>query len=173
MQLYYRGCYDLSEERYLDIISRKTGSLTSTCCYLGSRLSGASEMTAQSLEQYGMNLGVAFQIMDDILDITGDEKTAGKSLGRDIMMEKLTLPGIHYQRNSKAEEQRWVRETLGKAGGVDYIEYVDKLHAAGSIDYAQSRGLEFIDRAKHSLSQSDLDGDVIEILAELVDAVML
>jgi geranylgeranyl pyrophosphate synthase len=89
------------------------------------------------------------------------------------MMEKLTLPGIYYQRNSTAEEQQWVRETLGKSDNGDYIEYVEKLQAAGSIDYAQSRGLEFIDRAKHSLSQSDLDGAVIEILAELVDAVML
>src|SRR4051812_37928921 len=78
LQIDNRNNIDLTEETYLEIIRRKTASLCATCCMLGARLSGASDEVMRKLQFYGMALGTAFQIQDDILDIVGDARTVGK-----------------------------------------------------------------------------------------------
>src|SRR6195952_1727586 len=80
LQIDNRNNIDLTEETYLEITRHKTASLTATCCLLGARLSGASEEVAKKLQFYGMALGTAFQMQDDILDIVGDTRTVGKTL---------------------------------------------------------------------------------------------
>src|SRR4051812_25250229 len=93
-QVHNRGNLDLDEDAYFAIIRGKTAELTAVSCRLGAHYAGAPEATVVALENYGRDLGVAFQIADDVLDIWGDERTTGKSLGTDLEKQKLTLPLI-------------------------------------------------------------------------------
>ncbi len=94
-QVLQRGNLDLTEAEYFDIIDGKTAELTACCCHLGALYSGASPEVVQALARYGRCVGLAFQIADDLLDLVGEEKTTGKSLGTDVEQQKLTLPLIY------------------------------------------------------------------------------
>src|SRR5262245_50103421 len=94
-QITERGNLELSEEDYLDIIDGKTAELTACCCRLGALYAGSDDNTVESMSNYGRYLGLAFQIGDDLLDLTGVEATTGKTLGTDLAQQKLTLPIIH------------------------------------------------------------------------------
>jgi octaprenyl-diphosphate synthase len=89
-----RGDFTLTEEEYLDIIEAKTAALWACSCRLGAHFAGAPEKVVLRLERYGRDVGIAFQIADDLLDLLGDESTAGKSLGSDLQLQKPTLPLI-------------------------------------------------------------------------------
>ena len=103
-QIASRGNYDLSEQEYLSIIAGKTAALTACCCQLGAHYADADATQEAALKQYGLELGIAFQITDDLLDVLGDEATAGKSLGTDLVKQKSTLPLIRVlQQASQAE----------------------------------------------------------------------
>ncbi|NMC21760.1 MAG: polyprenyl synthetase family protein, partial [Thermogutta sp.] len=94
-QIATRGHYDLDEHEYLNIISEKTASLYAACGRLGARYAGADADVCERFARFGINLGIAFQIVDDILDIWGDEGKMGKSLGTDLCKQKPTLPLIY------------------------------------------------------------------------------
>lgn len=96
MQIENRGRFDLSEADYLEIIRRKTASLTSVCCELGAAFAGADAVVVDRLAHYGRDLGMAFQIVDDLLDLTASERETGKTTGRDADLGNLTLPLIRY-----------------------------------------------------------------------------
>ena len=96
MQIENRGRFDLCEADYLEIIRRKTASLTSVCCELGAAFSGADAAVVDRLSAYGRDLGIAFQIVDDLLDLTATEGETGKTTGRDADLGNLTLPLIRY-----------------------------------------------------------------------------
>ena len=91
-QVHHRGNLDLDENDYFAIIEGKTAELTAVSCRLGASYAGAPESTVAALDRYGRNLGIAFQIADDVLDIWGEERVTGKSLGTDLEKQKLTLP---------------------------------------------------------------------------------
>ena len=93
-QVRSRGNFDLSEEAYFEIINAKTAKLCECSCRLGAHYVGASEDEVARLGEYGKHLGIAFQITDDLLDVLGDSRTTGKSLGTDLEKQKLTLPLI-------------------------------------------------------------------------------
>ncbi len=93
-QVHQRGNLDLDESSYFSIIEGKTAELTAVSCRLGAHYAGADGATVQALDRYGRNLGIAFQIADDVLDIWGEERLTGKSLGTDLEKQKLTLPVI-------------------------------------------------------------------------------
>lgn len=94
-QVCERGNLDLAEADYFAIIDGKTAALTECCGRLGALYAGATDEVAARLASFGRNLGLAFQIADDVLDLVGDEPTAGKTLGTDLEQQKLTLPLIH------------------------------------------------------------------------------
>jgi octaprenyl-diphosphate synthase len=119
--LQVRSAFDatLTEERYLEIIQKKTAILYGMACRVGGQLSGASESERRGLEEAGINLGMAFQISDDALDLMGDERRVGKSLGTDLKMGKLTLPLIRLRevlQGGKLEEYRWLLERPNEIG---------------------------------------------------------
>ena len=94
IQLTMIGRLDISEEEYFDILRRKTAFLFSACCEVGAILSGADTSVQTAMRDYGMNLGISFQIADDILDVTSDADQLGKAAGSDLLEGKLTLPLI-------------------------------------------------------------------------------
>ena len=99
---------DNDEETYFRIISDKTASLLSTCCEVGARAATDDDEKIKAMRDFGENLGIAFQIRDDILDFVGTSSLLGKPLGGDIKEKKLTLPLIYALKNSPADEVKQV-----------------------------------------------------------------
>ena len=138
------GRTDISEEDYFDILRRKTAYLFSACCEIGAILAGAAPEVRKELREYGMNLGTAFQLADDVLDFTADKEVLGKASGADLLEGKLTLPLIllvkekpsvtgHLEEIMRAGEYgTGVREGL--------LEMIDE---AGTLEKTRNRALEF------------------------------
>jgi len=105
VQLANRGNLSLDEATYFAILQRKTASLIGAACELGARYAGADEATQHRLRSFGTSIGIAFQIQDDLLDLTADESVVGKSVGRDLAKGKLTLPVIHLLANAPPRER--------------------------------------------------------------------
>lgn len=106
LQVESRGNYSLSEQQYFDIITGKTAALTACCCRLGAHYAGADLKVVEALTRYGLQLGIAFQIADDLLDVFGDEATVGKSLGTDLLKQKSTLPLIRLLDQSSPTQRQ-------------------------------------------------------------------
>ena len=102
----HKGNRNLSESEYLTIIEAKTASLFGACCYLGALAGQAEPSVCKSLQQYGIALGMAFQITDDLLDILGNADEEGKTLGTDLFNEKLTLPVIYWLGQPDTDRRR-------------------------------------------------------------------
>src|SRR6059058_4683489 len=98
-QLTKNGDADITEDEHFDIIHRKTAYLFGGCAQIGGMLGGVSAEREQALQEYGFNLGIAFQLVDDLLDFTGDLKAVGKPIGADLREGKMTLPLIHLLRS--------------------------------------------------------------------------
>lgn len=109
-------CYDLSlsEDRYLEIAQKKTASLMSFCCKAGALTGNSSPENLHALANYGTNLGVAFQIVDDCLDMVGTEQRTGKPSGSDLSEGKVTLPLIYTINTAGKTDQRWIRKIFEK-----------------------------------------------------------
>lgn len=99
IQLTMLGRSDITEAEYFDVLQRKTAYLFSACCEIGAIVGGASKPLQTALRDYGMNLGTAFQLADDLLDFTADEEVLGKAAGADLLEGKLTLPLILLLKN--------------------------------------------------------------------------
>src|SRR5579859_1091013 len=170
LQIDNRNNWDLDEETYLRIITLKTASLCATCCGLGARLAGASEADIRRLETYGLSLGIAFQIQDDILDVIGNTGTVGKTLGIDVEKGKMTLPMIHFLRTAPAEHRALLRSLL-EGRDADKAERVRNLILPSpSIRYARDRARSMVDRARSELTpMPDSDAKrVLDAMAEFV-----
>ncbi|RMH10881.1 MAG: polyprenyl synthetase family protein, partial [Planctomycetota bacterium] len=96
LQLHNREDFSIDEPTYFEIVRRKTGALIAAACRLGAIASGASRVECETCEAFGYALGVAFQIQDDLLDLTGHQGVVGKNVGKDAEKGKLTLPVIHH-----------------------------------------------------------------------------
>jgi octaprenyl-diphosphate synthase len=150
-QVCERGNLMLSEEEYLDIIDAKTAELTACCCRLGALYSGVSAEVVERLACYGRWLGVAFQIADDLLDLVGEERTTGKSLGTDLELQKLTLPLIHLLGEVSAEQATLLRQILRMSGNHKRESLQSYFRESNALDYAQHRAEEFALRARAEL----------------------
>jgi octaprenyl-diphosphate synthase len=150
-QVHNRGNLDLSEDDYFAIIRGKTAELTAVSCRLGAHYAGASEATVEALEEYGRALGVAFQIADDVLDIWGEERTTGKSLGTDLEKQKLTLPLIRLLHTADPVTAHRVRQILTRAHAEQRHELRPLLEDSGALQYAWDRAREQVFRALASL----------------------
>jgi octaprenyl-diphosphate synthase len=128
MQLSLNGSLDITEDQHLDISKRKTAYLFSACSQIGAILGSVGGEKQESLRQYGLNMGVAFQLVDDVLDFTADETTLGKPVGSDLRGGKLTLPLIYFLRDGRMEHRDLVRRVLGENGsGGEHVEAVIRL----------------------------------------------
>ncbi len=114
-QMECRGRYELTEPQYIEIVAGKTAALTACCCRLGAHYAGADAAICQSLSRYGHALGVAFQIADDVLDLSGNEEVVGKSLGTDLLKQKATLPLIRLLDVVTAKEHAEVISLLSNS----------------------------------------------------------
>lgn len=171
LQIHHRNNLDLDEPTYLQIVTQKTAVLCAACCLLGASFAGADESTVQRMHLYGLSLGTAFQIQDDILDLVGHESTVGKTLGLDLQKGKLTLPIIHFLRSAPREHRLLLRSLLvGRE--IDKIERIRNLILpSDSVQYATDQARELIDRARQCL-QVLPDSDAKRSLDRLAEFVV-
>jgi octaprenyl-diphosphate synthase len=151
-QVESRGNYDLTESDYVQIIAGKTAALTSCCCQLGAHYAGAAPELREALARYGHDLGVAFQIADDILDLSGDEATAGKSLGTDLLKQKATLPLIRLLQMIGPAERGELVSLLSGSGNHQREALRPWLERFDAIGYARQKAQWFTRRADAELS---------------------
>jgi octaprenyl-diphosphate synthase len=153
-QLTKNGDADITEDEHFDIMRRKTAYLFGACAQIGGMLGGVSTSHADALREYGFNLGMTFQLVDDLLDFTGDAEAVGKPVGSDLREGKVTLPLIHLQRQQHdGAGRRIVRDVIASRNvtGEQWDELLHSLKEHASIDYAYRRAVEFAERAKKPL----------------------
>ena len=150
-QVNNRGNFDLDEEAYFSIIRGKTAELTAVSCRLGAHYAGASEAVVAAMEDYGRDLGVAFQIADDVLDLWGEERATGKSLGTDLEKQKLTLPLIRLLETSTPAAAESIRRLLAEAKPEDRLKIRDLLDQSEALQYAWSQAERFASKASAAL----------------------
>lgn len=172
-QIGEQGNLELSEADYFEIIGGKTAALTACCCQLGAHFAGADSKTVKNLSAFGHQLGIAFQVADDVLDLIGTENEAGKSLGTDVLQRKLTLPLIHLLRQggSSAAEARELLENP-QVQMMPRISHM--LTQAGSIKYTQREAGRYVDQARDRLNQlpeTDARNVLDRLLAQIVHRV--
>lgn len=146
-QVANRGNLALTESEYLSIIEAKTGELCACCCRLGAHYAHADPAAADALEKFGRCLGIAFQIVDDLLDLAGEEATAGKSLGSDLDQRKLTLPLIRLLSQANDGQRRQLVDLLNRSDGQRRGELDWWLAESDAFDYAQAKALFYARRA--------------------------
>jgi octaprenyl-diphosphate synthase len=166
-----RGNVDLSEEAYLDIIDGKTAELTSCCCRLGAQYASQSDAVVESMARYGRWLGVAFQVVDDLLDLVGEEKTTGKSLGTDLEQQKLTLPIIRLLQRSAPEPRSRLMQILSSPGNHKREQLRPLLAASDALVYASDRAKEFAAKSRAELACLP-DSPSKEVLVSLTERVV-
>lgn len=153
LQLSFNGNYDITEEEHMDISKRKTAFLFSACSQLGGLLASEAEENVENLRLYGLNVGLAFQLVDDVLDLTSDENTLGKPVGSDLKEGKLTLPLIYLMRDGKPEHRELVRNVLREdSPDPEHCDAVIRLvQEYQTADRVLSKAHTFADQAKTCL----------------------
>ena len=170
-QNHWQGKFSLTEEAYLKMVSEKTAELCDVGCRIGAVLSGADDNTVEGFAGYGRNLGVAFQIIDDVLDVVGQTEKVGKTLGTDLVNQKPTLPIIHCLKNLSNEDKSNLIEILAgpnstvtqvlpflvKTESLQYARLIAQQHAREANQFAETLPKNKDSQALAKLSQFVLD----------------
>jgi octaprenyl-diphosphate synthase len=141
---------DITEADYMELVDRKTASLFSACACLGATAGGADEAAEARLSDFAWNLGMAFQLVDDILDFTSTEKVLGKPSGNDLREGKVTLPMIYALDSASPEERRTVETVIsdGSYEHVPFMRILQILEQHGSVARAYERAHAFTEKAR-------------------------
>jgi octaprenyl-diphosphate synthase len=169
-QLMRKGALDLSEEEYLDIIRRKTAVLFQGACRISALIADAPRAAEEALAAFGFNLGMAFQMADDLLDYTLDSHVLGKTVGADLKEGKLTLPVIYTLRRANPADRRELERIIADPGfsEPDFKQLIGQLDTGGGIAYTRNLAETYIVAAKEALSIFD-EGPTKQILLHIAD----
>lgn len=129
---------DISDEDYLRVIHYKTAKLFEAATRLGAVICEASIEDEYAMAEYGMRLGTAFQLIDDVLDLSGDSEAIGKNIGDDIAEGKPTLPLLHAMRHGNAKQSQLIRNAIEQGGLKDFSAIVQAVEETGALDYVRS-----------------------------------
>ena len=166
LQLLHVRNPDTDEAAYLRVIERKTAVLFAAATRLGGLLADADAATCDALHDYGLNLGYAFQIADDVLDYASDAETLGKNLGDDLAEGKATLPLIHAIQHSDATTQARLRTAIEHGDSAALPDVLAAIHLSGSLDYSRQRADEYAQAAERALDGLD-NNDYVSALRGL------
>jgi len=141
---------DVSEADYMELVDRKTASLFSACARLGVLMGGGDEEKETRLGEYAWNLGVAFQLIDDVLDFTSREAILGKPVGNDLREGKITLPLIYALQKASQEDRRLVETVLADENydHVPFTKILDMIERYRGVERARERAQTFTDKAR-------------------------
>ena len=162
------GSHDpqVDEARYLEVIRRKTAKLFEAAARIGAVLARSTPEMEERLARYGAHVGTAFQLIDDVLDYSGDEAAIGKQLGDDLAEGKPTLPLIHALRGGNAAEQAVVRQAIVAGGRADFSAVLAAIRRCGSLEYARNaatREAAAAAAALEPLASSDFKRSLLEL----------
>lgn len=143
---------DVDEDRYLQVIRYKTAKLFEAASRLGAMLAGVDADVEERFARFGMHLGTAFQLVDDILDYSGDEGSIGKNLGDDLAEGKPTLPLIHVMKNGTPEQVAVVRHAIEEGGRDDWADVLKAVVDSGALEIARVRAREEAELARAELA---------------------
>jgi octaprenyl-diphosphate synthase len=166
LQLLNIGNTDVDEDAYLRVIQYKTAKLFEAAGRVGAMLAKATPEQEAALAAYGMHLGTAFQIIDDVLDYSGDAATIGKSLGDDLAEGKPTLPLIYVMRHGEAADAECVRHALSHADREHFAAVLAAVQRSGALDYAREQARLAAERAVSALDAIP-DSDTRTAMIEL------
>ncbi|MFA9950332.1 polyprenyl synthetase family protein [Dentiradicibacter hellwigii] len=144
---------NVDEVRYLQVIRYKTAKLFEAAARLGAIIGGASAQVEQQLAEYGMHLGTAFQLIDDVLDYSSSEAATGKHLGDDLAEGKPTLPLIYVMQHGTPEQSACVRQAIEHGGREDFPHVLAAIRATSALAHAQKQGA-----AEAALAKNAIDG---------------
>lgn len=173
-QLSYLRTFDMNEQHIMKIIGTKTAALFSASCEIGAALLGESDHAQLMLHEYGYHLGVAFQLIDDILDYTGDESTLGKSVGDDLAEGKVTLPlFIAYEKSSKeVKDQLQAIISKAKVTEEDFAFALKALHHTHAIEEVFALAQNHVSEAIKCLAEFE-DSEIKSLLLELPKSILM
>ncbi|HTN33306.1 MAG TPA: octaprenyl diphosphate synthase [Marinobacter sp.] len=163
---------DLTQAQYMTVIHNKTAMLFEAASHTGALLAGASPEHERALQNYGKHLGLAFQLVDDVLDYRGDADAMGKNVGDDLAEGKVTLPLIYAMANSDNEQRQLIRQAIRK-GGLDDLSAILKIvETSGSLEYTMKHAQTEAGRAVDCLSslKASAHKDALELLAQVAVA---
>jgi octaprenyl-diphosphate synthase len=152
-QLTKNGDIDITEDEHFEIVRRKTAFLFGGCAQIGGMLGNASGTQAEALRAYGLNLGMTFQIVDDVLDLTGQEEVVGKPVASDLREGKMTLPLIHALKQSGPEFRERIAEIVRErqVAPQRWQEILEVLRQERALDYAFRKAGDYARQAQDSL----------------------
>ncbi|MDG2424123.1 MAG: polyprenyl synthetase family protein [Phycisphaerales bacterium] len=168
IQLQRRNDIEISESLYLDVVGRKTGSLIGACCQMGGVLGGGTKEHCDALQAFGQDMGIAFQITDDVLDLFGETAVTGKSVGRDLDLGKMTLPLIRLRNELNAEDRSKFDVVVQSR---DRSGLQDLLDASKALNSTMQAACDIVIRAKSRLEILP-DGPARDLMLDLSDGVL-
>jgi len=173
LQLINSDNLEINEGEYLEVITRKTAVLISAACWTGAIFGGGGLAEERALKAYGHNLGIAFQLIDDTLDFTGESEELGKPVGNDLQEGKATLPLIYALQNAKTAERLRLRQifTSEHIQAKELSEIKSLVVRSGGIEYTNNKACAHSIRAKEALRIFP-HGPVKEILQDIADYVI-
>jgi octaprenyl-diphosphate synthase len=143
---------DVDEERYMQVIHYKTAKLFEAAARLGGIIGGAEPAVEAALASYGMHLGTAFQLVDDVLDYSGQEADTGKHLGDDLAEGKPTLPLIHAMQHGTPEHAACVRKAIEEGGRDAFPEVLLAIQQSGALEHTRARAAKEAEQARAAIS---------------------
>lgn len=169
LQLTRAGRADTDEATYLDVITRKTAILFASACYGGALLAAQDPQRCTALRNFGMDVGIAFQMVDDLLDYEGDPQTTGKNIGDDLAEGKPTLPLIYVLREGSQAQQNLVRDAITEKSAERLNEVIASVRDSGALDYTRAAAQRHCAQALEALSsiQPGPCRDSMEAIANL------
>jgi len=172
-EYYLSGNLEITEEDYLDILNKKTASLFSACCQIGGRLAGAHEKFIGMLGEFGINFGMSFQLIDDLLDYSGDPESLGKPVLSDLREGRITLPLIYTFNNDGHENQKSITELFYQKDftKVTLKKIIDIVESNGALEYTFQKAKDFSISARNILKHFP-ESAFRESLAQISDYIL-
>jgi len=168
MQLLYVHDPDTTEQRYLEVIRNKTAKLFEAAAQLGGVLAGVDPAQEQALAKYGLHLGQAFQLIDDVLDYSATAEDMGKNVGDDLAEGKPTLPLILAMQRAKSTDAALIREAIEQGGAEQLERIVEIVRDTGSLNVVSEQARAEADSARAALKALPAN-DYVSALAELAE----
>ncbi len=169
-QLMRKQHLSLSEQEYIEVIRRKTAALIQGACTVGAIVADAPAEQEAALSRFGYNLGLAFQMADDLLDYTADTQEFGKEIGADLREGKITLPVIYALRSAPSADRKMLERVIinPEFTREEFERLVKYLNICGAIEYTQNKAADYVRKAKQALEIFN-EGSTLETLLEIAD----
>jgi octaprenyl-diphosphate synthase len=153
LELEHAHDWTISKAEYIEIITAKTAALMAAACRSGAMVAGVDEGTTKHLSEFGMNLGIAFQLMDDLLDYTSSKEVFGKPVGKDLREGKITLPLVYFASELEKSEVDRLAELFKtqKATDRDYEDLINRVRTHAAIERVRSEASEYMVKAQRVL----------------------